>query len=235
MEVNTDSPYLPKSKVTAYLAFISRSLAYRIWQRLLNKYGGFEKTSTFNFLEVGCGPGYFLRCLENWFPQADLYGLDSEKALIDFSSGSLKRAKLLHNDGHTLPFQSGFFDVVGSLQVIEHLERPEVFLKEVNRVLKMNGVFLIATPNPKGLPARILGRKWQGIRYDHISLKAPIEWKYLFQQSGFSILKDGTTGLTGFKILQIFPFGLINWIPMAIWGWFPWYQGESYMSMMRKM
>jgi len=93
---------------------------------------------------------------------------------------------------------------------------------------------LIATPNPSGISPRILGKKWQGYRYDHISLKTPSEWRGIIENSGFQIIKDGTTGLTGFRILQKVPFALINWIPMAIFGLFPWYKGESYMAIVRK-
>ncbi len=55
-------------------------------------------------------------------------------------------------------------------------------------------------------------------------------WNY-----GFQIFDDGTTGLTGFRILQKLPFAFINWIPMAIFGYFPWYKGESYMAVARRI
>jgi SAM-dependent methyltransferase len=123
---------------------------------------------------------------------------------------------------------------VAALQVVEHLERPQAFFEEAHRVLKHGGLLIIATPNPEGIPAKMLGKKWQGFRYDHISLKTPSEWRDLLKEVGFTILNDGTTGLTGFKVLQILPFALINWIPMAIFGFFPWYKGESYMAVFRK-
>lgn len=52
---------------------------------------------------------------------------------------------------------------------------------------------------------------------------------------GFQIFDDGTTGLTGFRILQKLPFAFINWIPMDIFGYFPWYKGESYMAVARRI
>jgi hypothetical protein len=65
-------------------------------------------------------------------------------------------------------------------------------------------------------------------------LKTPLEWQKLLYKLGFEILEDGTTGLTGFKIFQKFPFALINWILMVIFGFFPWQKGESYMVVTRK-
>ena len=101
--------------------------------------------------------------------------------------------------------------------------------------MKKEGLLIISTPNPNGIPARVLKNKWQGFRFDHISLKTPEQWRDILLNSGFLILDDGTTLLTGFKILQKLPFALINWIPMAIFGYFPWYKGESYMVIAKKI
>jgi trans-aconitate methyltransferase len=35
----------------------------------LQKYRELLKDSNFNIIDVGCGPGYFLRCLEEWYPK----------------------------------------------------------------------------------------------------------------------------------------------------------------------
>ena len=40
-----------------------------------------------------------------------------------------------------------FFDAVCAWQVIEHLENPHNFIREVCRVLKPDGVFFLSTPN----------------------------------------------------------------------------------------
>lgn len=65
------------------------------------------------------------------------------------------------------------FYVVSGLQVIEQFGNPEKFLGEAHRVLKENGLLLLATPNPRGLASPLLKERGQGIRYDHISVKPP--------------------------------------------------------------
>lgn len=50
-------------------------------------------------------------------------------------------------DAHSLPFENATFDVVVSFETIEHLKRPDIFVWEVKRVLKPDGVFCVSTPN----------------------------------------------------------------------------------------
>lgn len=234
MAVDNGSPYLPKSNIKDAIASLKTNVAYRVWKRKLKQHARIEAKSQFRLLEVGCGPGYFLRCFEKWFPKCELVGLDIDQKLIEHAQKYLRKTKLIKHDGHKLPFDANTFDVLCSLQCIEHLETPESFFKEANRVLKKDGFLIISTPNPTGIPAKILKDKWQGYRFDHISLKTPQQWRDILLNSGFLILDDGTTLLTGFKILQKLPFALINWIPMAIFGYFPWYKGESYMAIAKK-
>jgi len=228
------SPYLPKSEIRELISSLKRKFAYRVWKRKLKQYARLNSETKFKLLEVGCGPGYFLRCFEKWFPQCEAVGIDIDQDLIEYAQKYLNRTKLMNHDGHELPFDDNTFDVLCSFQVIEHLEKPEIFFKEANRALKKDGLLIISTPNPTGIPAKWLKQKWKGHRFDHISLKTPQQWRDILANSGFLIIDDGTTLLTGFKIFQKLPFALINWIPMAIFGYFPWYKGESYMAIAKK-
>ncbi len=52
-------------------------------------------------------------------------------------------------NAHRLPFNDESFDVVVSIETIEHLEKPMQFLSECYRVLKPGGEFVCSTPNKK--------------------------------------------------------------------------------------
>ncbi len=58
-------------------------------------------------------------------------------------------------DDFVLPFGDEAFDVVIMCEVLEHLNfNPLPLLKEINRVLRPNGLFYVALPNPRSLPER---------------------------------------------------------------------------------
>jgi len=53
------------------------------------------------------------------------------------------------------PFKDHTFDYVVAVEVIEHLENPWHFLREINRVLKKEGKLYLTTPNVHSLHQRI--------------------------------------------------------------------------------
>ena len=46
-----------------------------------------------------------------------------------------------------LPFENETFDCVVSFQVIEHIADDKEFVREVHRVLRKGGRFIVTTPN----------------------------------------------------------------------------------------
>jgi glycosyltransferase involved in cell wall biosynthesis/ubiquinone/menaquinone biosynthesis C-methylase UbiE len=50
-----------------------------------------------------------------------------------------------------MPFKNESINKIVSRMVVEHLEHPEVFFKEVSRILKPQGCFIIMTPSKSGL------------------------------------------------------------------------------------
>lgn len=54
-----------------------------------------------------------------------------------------------------LPFETGSFDLVLGIEVMEHLENPWLFLREAMRVLRTGGEFIFSSPNVGSLPSRL--------------------------------------------------------------------------------
>ena len=59
------------------------------------------------------------------------------------------------NDKKELPYQNNKFDIVTATEVIEHLEDFRAILREVYRVLKPGGIFVLSTPNILNLNSRL--------------------------------------------------------------------------------
>jgi SAM-dependent methyltransferase len=71
---------------------------------------------------------------------------------VDISNTSIKvcREKDLdcrEYDGKHLPYPDASFDIVGSINVLEHVDDPAAFLNELLRVLKPGGHLITACPN----------------------------------------------------------------------------------------
>ena len=70
-------------------------------------------------------------------------GIDGDPHLSRHSSIT----NLVHCDAAALPFRSGVFSLVTASMVVEHLEKPEAVFREVARVSRPGGHFVVFTPN----------------------------------------------------------------------------------------
>src|SRR5215471_3304668 len=101
-------------------------------------------------LDVGCGPGYFVRMLaEAVGPAGSVVGVDAAPEMTEYAS---RRARRLPNctfqpaTAEALPFPDASFDVVVSSLVIHHLpdEGRLTAVREMRRVLRPGGSLLLA-------------------------------------------------------------------------------------------
>jgi SAM-dependent methyltransferase len=61
----------------------------------------------------------------------------------------------VRGDATALPFDAESVEIVICGQLVEHLERPDLAFREVARVLRPGGVFLLMTPNLLGWPTLV--------------------------------------------------------------------------------
>lgn len=117
-----------------------------------------NNNKSLKILDIGCGGGLFLSVLSNELMEnCLLYGIDYsefqlEQAKEKLHNASFKRA----NIDNGIPYEDATFDVIYAGQLIEHLYNPDFFVREVNRVLKNNGVFILTTPNLNGWLSRLV-------------------------------------------------------------------------------
>ena len=95
-------------------------------------------------LDVGCGVGEFMEILEQ--DGFEVTGVDGNADQIETVKNNGLEGRVVDLEKQ-LPFERESFDLVTSLEVIEHIACAESLLKEINRVLKSGGHLLITTPN----------------------------------------------------------------------------------------
>jgi len=88
-------------------------------------------------LDIGCGTKPY----ENICNVDEYIGLEIDTA----ENRSNKNADYFY-DGLHMPFKDKSFDSLISNQVFEHVFNPNEFLKEINRITKINGIFLLTVP-----------------------------------------------------------------------------------------
>lgn len=104
-------------------------------------------------LDVGCGDGGFAVVLKREF-NLEAHGIDISSALKDALKKGIKAKK--HDVTKKFPYKNNFFDLVVSIEVIEHIYDTDFFLSEINRILKKKGRFFLTTPNLASLQNRVL-------------------------------------------------------------------------------
>lgn len=104
-------------------------------------------------LDVGCGEGYGVALLAA--RAALVVGCDYAFDAVAHARDryGTERTAWLVCDAQRLPFKTGSFDVISSLQVIEHFTDTDKHLAGVARALRPDGWHYVATPNIERMSA----------------------------------------------------------------------------------
>ncbi len=132
-------------------------------------------------LDVGCGNGSFT----NFIAQQgyEVVGVEESKSGIKFASENFHDCQFIQGSVYNLPYKEleNKFDVVISIEVIEHLFYPKELVRAVKKVLEPNGSLIITTPYHgylKNLTLAIMGKMdkhftalWDGGHIKFFSVK----------------------------------------------------------------
>ncbi len=137
-------------------------------------------------LDVGCGYGYLLYCLQS--KHRDMYGIDIQKQVIRMASSWVNGAKFCIADVNSsgFPFKSNTFDYLICTQVLEHIDGSNA-VNECFRVLKGGGHALFIVPNGRGVAGSVF--------VDHVQFFSFKSITELLQGGGFEIISGQKYGL----------------------------------------
>lgn len=118
--------------------------------------------SKLSILDVGCGGGLLCEPLARL--GAKVTGIDASKKNIQVAKIHSKKMKMKIKYLHTVPEKmiNNKFDVLMCMEVLEHVDNVELFIKSCTNLLKKNGIIFFATinRNPKSYLFAILGAEY---------------------------------------------------------------------------
>ncbi|WP_305454680.1 class I SAM-dependent methyltransferase [Bacillus mycoides] len=133
-------------------------------------------------LDIGCGGGKTIHSLSRLTPHGKIYGIDySEQAVENSKKTNTKDVEtekvIIHQASvSSIPYNTNFFDLITALQTHYFWPDVENDMKEVFRVLKPNGPFLLVAETFK-------------IQYHMDKFKTTEELVNLFYKTGFTSVK----------------------------------------------
>ena len=138
-----------------------------VFQRSLLAYHRAAELVEGDILEVGTGTGYGVEIIA---PKATRY-ISLDKQLPN-TPLQLENVEYYYMEVPPIGFENTSFDSVVSFQVIEHIEKDIDFVREVSRVLRPGGKFVVSTPNA---PMSITRNPWHVREYNADELRNLLE------------------------------------------------------------
>lgn len=147
-------------------------------------------------LDIGCGDGYgsFKLFKEGYH----VTGIDLSKEMIQLAKSRVSIGDISFRQGNVneIPFDDNYFDAIMAINVLEWVEDPLHALKELNRVVKPDGIICAGILGPTAGPrmnsySRLLGEK--------VICNTMMPWEFKILASdiklesldGFGVYKEG--------------------------------------------
>jgi 2-polyprenyl-6-hydroxyphenyl methylase / 3-demethylubiquinone-9 3-methyltransferase len=114
---------------------------------ILSELAGRFRGKMLRILDVGCGAGFL--CNELARKEYAITGLDFSLSSLEVarrhdSSGIVEYCA---GDAYSLGLKANSFDAVCAMDFLEHVDHPELVIREIARVLKADGLFFFYTFN----------------------------------------------------------------------------------------
>lgn len=140
------------------------------------------------WLDIGCGTGYFCEQLQQRWPNAQGLGLDLAEGMLNVARKRCPTLSYICADAEQLPLQDNSQDLVFSSLALQWCSDFSSVLSEIKRVLKPGGVLLFSSLADGSLIE--LRNSWQAVdNASHVNqFRALSQYQDLTLSSGLPVL-----------------------------------------------
>ncbi|MGZ4115982.1 MAG: methyltransferase domain-containing protein [Bacteroidia bacterium] len=149
--------------------------------QLISKY-----YKTGKILDIGCGTGEFLNTCKN--AQWETFGIEPDPDAKKMASTNFGLDVKAETEIKNLEAEK--FDVISMWHVLEHVPKLNERIEDLKRLIKPNGLIIIAVPNCNSLDAKIYKENWAA--YDvprHLYHFTPKDIEQIFRNHGLELFK----------------------------------------------
>lgn len=140
-------------------------------------------------LDVGCATGFFMEAAaEEGF---DVRGVEFSAVAISLARPDIRERIVRGDVNELLTSEPEKFDVVTAFDIIEHVQNPANFLRELREILKPGGVLAISSPDTGHFLRYLMGSKWPMLQ--------PMQHTVLFSRRSIADLLERC----GFQDVQV--------------------------------
>lgn len=107
------------------------------------KSSGFKPAT---ILDYGCGEGRYINLLKDFFPTSALHGCDISDEALAIAKNLYSSAQYTSMTDEAVNLPDNSFDLVISIEVLEHVGDVARSLSEIGRLLKPQGLTVLSTP-----------------------------------------------------------------------------------------
>lgn len=138
-------------------------------------------------LEIGCGNGFVLKSIYD-LGYKNVFGIEPSTDATRKSNSKIKK-NIVTDILKPGLFDKKSFDFIFFFQTFDHIPNPNKFLKECNRLLKINGHILAFNHNIDSFSSKLLGEKSPIIDIEHTFLYSFKTIKKIFEKNKFIVNK----------------------------------------------
>ena len=114
------------------------------------------------FLDLGCGTGNILSKMNNAGFPGRIYGIDGSQSMLGLAKKKIRSEKkglIQGNIDNGIPLADSSVDGIAMVNVLYATKTPPEVIRECHRVLKFDGILVIANPRPGAKITSIVGLK----------------------------------------------------------------------------